>query len=167
MRSLMQMTFFTIFLSSSLYAHSSSGIFEGWLSWFGYYHYIFVHFPIALIIMACIAELFFIYKKEVQYNFVVNFLLIFALIFLIPTALSGLSLVESGTQENSPLIGWHELFAFLTFSLNIATLFIRNTTGLRTLYLWSLFFLLISVMGTAHFGGLMAFGDFNLFPPFF
>lgn len=142
---------------------------DKWLSWFGNFHFIFVHFPIALIIMACVAELIFWWKKNPQYNFIVSFLLISAALLMIPTILSGLSLEESGAvNENAQsLLEWHESFAFTTLSLIIVTLFARHYLKKRSLYLWCLFALLIAVIITSHLGGLMVFDNFNLLPPLF
>lgn len=139
---------------------------EGWLRLFGNYHFILLHFPIALIIMACVAELLFCWRKKVEYDFVVNFLLISAAILVIPTAFSGLSLEESGsvTEKLQPLLEWHEFFGFFTLSLTIITVIIRNFFKWRSLYLCCLFLLFISVIVTSHIGGMMAFEDFNLSP---
>lgn len=163
-----QLTGLTFLVSSSLYADLASGISsDAWMRWFGNYHYIFLHFPIALIIMACVAELLLLWRKNPGYAFIVNFLLISAAILAIPTVLSGLSLEESGavTEKTQPLLEWHEFFGFVTFSLTVITVIIRNFLGWYFLYLCSLIVLLISVIITAHLGGIMAFEDFNLLPP--
>lgn len=166
----LQLTVFTFLVSSSLYADLASELgSEDWMRWFGNYHYIFLHFPIALIIMACVAELLLLWRKNPKYDFIVNFLLISAAILAIPTVFSGLSLEESGavTVEAQPLLEWHKIFGFITFSLTVITVIIRNFLGWYSLYLCSLIALLISVIITAHLGGLMAFEDFTLLPPFF
>jgi len=166
----MQMTVSTLPLSSPAHAHLTlGGGADAWLQWFGNFHFLFVHFPIVLIIMACIAELLFIWRKDSQYSFTANFLLIAAAIFVIPTVLSGLSLAGGGeaTAETNSLLDWHEAFGFITLTLTIITAVIRFALGRCPLYLWSLFVLLICVLTTSHLGGLMAFGDFNLLPPFF
>jgi uncharacterized membrane protein len=170
MKYLIQLAVSTLPLSGPAHAHLALGAsLDAWLQWFGNFHFLFVHFPIALIIMACIAELLFTWKKDSQYNFTVNFLLIAAAIFVIPTVLSGLSLAGSGeaTSETNSLLDWHEAFGFITLTLTIITVVIRIFLGRCPLYLWSLFLLLICVLTTSHLGGLMAFGDFNLLPPVF
>jgi uncharacterized membrane protein len=169
MKHLIRLTAFTFLISNPAYAHLAvGGNSEAWLNWFGNYHFIFLHFPIALIIMACVAECLLYWKKNPQYNFVVNFLLISAAILAIPTVFSGLSLEESGAvaEEMNPLLEWHEIFGFITLSLTIITVIIRNFLGRNALYFWSLSALLVSVITTAHLGGLMAFENFNLLPPF-
>lgn len=163
MKILIQMTVFTLAHAGS---HASA---ESWLHWFGHYHYIFVHFPIALIVMAFIAELIFSWRKNPEYNAIINFLLISAAIFLIPTVFSGLSLEESGavTEDTEPLLEWHKIFAYATLSLTIITIIARNFLKHRPLYLLSLILLLVAVIVTAHLGGLMAFEGYQLLPPLF
>lgn len=141
---------------------------NAWESWFGNFHYIFVHFPIALIVMVGVAELISSWRKNPQYNLVINFLLIAAAVFVIPTVFSGLSLEESGVvPETNPYLEWHETFGIATLVLTCITLILRTFFKWRTLYLLSLLALLICVAITSHLGGLMAFGDFSLLPPFF
>jgi uncharacterized membrane protein len=168
MENMMQLSPLLHFVAAPLQADlASAGDANAWSHWLGNYHFIFVHFPIALIIMACVAELIFTWKKDPRYSFVVNFLLISAAILVIPTVISGLSLKESGmgTGDSSLLLEWHEIFGIITLSLTFITLVLRNFQTSRKLYLVSLIFLLISLCVTAQLGGLMAFGDFNLLPP--
>lgn len=151
------------FLKADL-AHAVEG--KALAEWFGNYHFIFVHFPIALIVLACVAELLYSLKKDPRYGFVVNFLLISAAIFVIPTALSGLSLAASGMGAGTQdILGWHQTFGIITLILTFLTLFLKNYQTSRPLYLLSLLLLLISVTVTAYLGGLMAFGEFNILPP--
>lgn len=166
----MQLTVFICVVFSNVYADIPQGeTSEVWLRWFGNYHYIFVHFPIALIVMACIAELLCSWRKNPQYNFVVYFLLIAAAIFAIPTVFAGLSLEESGVvgAKDEFLIEWHEFFGLVTLSLIFITLLLRYFWGRRSIYFWSLIVLFICVLITAHLGGAVAFDDFKLLPPFF
>lgn len=170
MKHLTQLTALMLLGSGSAYANSASmGTQEAWLHWFGNYHFIFLHFPIALIIMACIAELLLSWKKDLRYDFIVNFLLISAAILVIPTVLSGLSLGETKeiSSEANPLLEWHEIFGFITLSLTLITVILRKFFGRNSLYLWSLFVLLICVIMTSHLGGMMAIENYNLLPPFF
>lgn len=170
MKYLIQLTAFTFLTFVPLYANVTSGnSLEAWVGWFGNYHFIFLHFPIALIIMACVAEVLLTVRKDPQYNFIVNFLLIAAAILVVPTVLAGLSLAHSGpvTEETNPLLEWHQIFGFLTLTLTCITVIIRNWLGRHALYLWCLFALLICVTVTSHLGSIMAFGEFNLLPPFF
>jgi len=129
------------------------------MSFFAHYHYIFVHFPIALIIMAGVAESIMCFRKNVPLNNTVNFLLISALVFTIPTIGTGLLLEDTGIvgEQNHSIFEWHESFAFITLTLTVVTIFLRYSIDRYFIYCISLIFLVISVSITAYFGGLMAF----------
>ena len=71
------------------------------MDWFANYHYIFVHFPIALIIMAGIAELIMKLQKKPNLDATVKFLLISAALFTVPTVISGLSLEDAGVVSEA------------------------------------------------------------------
>jgi uncharacterized membrane protein len=166
----MPLTVFAHMVTRPVQAGLALGVsMEDWLRWWGNYHYIFVHFPIALIVMAGVAEILFSWKKDPKFNVIVNFLLISAAILVIPTVASGLSLKESGavSEEMLPLLEWHEIFGFVTFTLTLITVILRFWLGRSPLYLCSLFVLLICVIVTAYIGGLMAFGDVSPLPPIF
>ncbi|MCB1113018.1 MAG: hypothetical protein H7A37_02355 [Chlamydiales bacterium] len=136
--------------------------------WFANYHYVFVHFPIALIIMAGIAELIMAIRKNTALDNTVIFLLFSAVIFIIPTIATGLSLEEAGrvSEQNHFNLEWHEFFAFTTLSLALATIVLRFWLQKHLIYFVSLILLVVSVIITAHFGGLMAFGPLDYFPSF-
>lgn len=138
------------------------------MDWLAHYHYIFVHFPIALIIMACMVELIRTYRQEAAHESIPNFLLISALLFLIPTIGTGLLLEDSGvvSPANQETVEWHESLAFATFILTIATILLRRWVGRGLVYFLSLALLAFSVSLTAHFGGLMAFGPLRFLPSF-
>lgn len=129
------------------------------MSWLGQYHYIFVHFPIALIIMAGVAELIMILKKDAPLNSTVNFLLISAALWTIPTVATGLLLEDTGVVKpaNHAILEWHQSFAFTTLSLVFATIFLRYWLGRHAIYWISFALMFASVIVTAHFGGIMAF----------
>ncbi len=132
---------------------------------FGNYHFVLIHFPIALIIMAGIAELIYCFSRNSALNFTVNFLLISAVLFAIPTAFSGLAFEEGGSfyQEGSVVLWWHRFFGFFTMSLSILTIFLKMYLGRGVLYFSALILLIASVCLAAHFGGLMAFGELAWF----
>lgn len=138
------------------------------MNWLAHYHYIFVHFPIALFVMTGIAELMMRVRNNASLESTVNFLLISALLFTFPTIATGLLLEDTGvvTEGNHLVLEWHESFAFITLALALVTLFLRFWYVKRTLYVISLALLIISVMLTAHFGGMMAFGPLSYLPSF-
>lgn len=138
------------------------------MSWLAHYHYIFVHFPIALIIMASIAELIRAVRTQAVHESVPGFLLIFALLFALPTIGTGLLLEETGivSSADHDILEWHESLAFTTLALTIATLCVRRWVGRGVLYFISLALLTLIVAITAHFGGVMAFGSLSYLPGF-
>lgn len=142
---------------------------HAWLQWFGNFHVIFLHFPIALIIMTCIAELLALWKKDPRYEFVAKFMLIAAAIFVIPTGLSGLSMELTGNfdQETQTLIDLHLAFGILTLAWTLITLFLCFYAKKRSHYYISLSILLLSVIITSYLGGLIAFGYVDYLPPLF
>ena len=138
------------------------------MSWLAHYHYIFVHFPIALVIMTGVAELIRSIRKDAVHERTANFLLIFALLFLFPTIGTGLLLEDSGvvTLENQLTFEWHESLAYTTLALAIVTVFFRFWLGRGFLYFTFLTLLIFSVIFTAHFGGVMAFDSLSYLPSF-
>ena len=101
--------------------------FDAFIHWFGPYHLILLHFPIALIIMAVIAEILFQFNKNPKYEFTINFLLIAAALFAIPTAFAGLAFSEGATYTGEKVMQffWHRFFGVSVLVLSIITVFIR------------------------------------------
>ena len=142
------------------------------IDWLAQYHYIFVHFPIALMIVAGLAELLNWMKKSLDLYRTVDFLLIIGFLFLLPTIGTGLLLEDILRDESFEGLGiydpleWHERFAFASLAFAALTLLFRWWKGRQTLYYISLFSLVICVVVTAYFGGEMAFGPLTYFPGF-
>jgi len=136
------------------------------MNWFASYHYVFVHFPIALIIMAGIAELMMAIRKEIALDKTVIFLLGYTAVFILFTIATGLTLedVVAVGEQNHDNLEWHETFAYITLFLVFATLILRVWKGKNVLYLTFLILLVSSVTITAHFGGVMAFGPLQFIP---
>ncbi len=136
------------------------------MDWFANYHYFFVHFPIALVIMAGIAEFIMAVRKKDTLDNTVLFLLGFSVVFTLFAIASGLSLedVVSIGEKNHDNLEWHESFAFSTLFFVVAALVIRLWKGKNILYFFLLILSVISVCITAHFGGLMAFGPLQYLP---
>lgn len=63
---------------------------ESWAQWVGGFHFIFLHFPIALIAMTAISELLLICYRRPIFDYAVRFMLIATAILAAPTALFGL-----------------------------------------------------------------------------
>lgn len=128
---------------------------------FGNTHHFFLHFPIALFIVAGIAELIYLATKNPNYQFTVKFLLIMGAIFLIPTILSGLALEEVGiiTEANSRIFWWHKVFAFAALALSVITILTGIFSSQRGIYYLSLVLLILSVIATVYFGYLLVFNQ--------
>ncbi len=135
---------------------------SGWLQWIGSFHFVFVHFPIALIVLTAVAELFYSFSKRPIYDYAARFMLIGAAILTLPTAILGLmySLTGTYTGHMETLVSLHKWFGITTTLFAIFTAYIREREGRTKLYLCSIFLLFILVCITAHFGGAMTFGSF-------
>ena len=57
-----------------------------WMQWIGSFHFIFLHFPIALITMTAISELLFTWFQRPIFDYTSRFMLIAAAVFSVPTA---------------------------------------------------------------------------------
>ena len=136
---------------------------KNYIEWIGNFHFVFLHFPIALIIMTGFAELFFAYTGKVFYSHAARFMLIAAAIFAIPTALSGLALGWDATETSD--LYWHRILGIFTALFALFTLFLREK-GFKRSYKLALLILFISVNITASIGGEMTFGEGFLNPPF-
>lgn len=122
-------------------------------------HFIFIHFPIALVTMTGIAELLNQLKPGQHYDHLASFLLRFALILTIPTLIFGFLLgygqIYEGAQEQ--IFEKHQVFGFLSFFL------LCLVTYLKKLQKWSFYYvflviLFLCVIFTASLGGNLAFG---------
>lgn len=138
---------------------------ENWLASIGHFHLLFLHFPIALIVMTAVAELLWIWFKNPLFTHAARFMILAAAIFALPTALLGLALGYSSHFEGEQLdlYAWHRNFGLMTAGLAILTAILRERcvaekTSSATGYYLSLFVLFIFVSLTGAFGGDLAFG---------
>lgn len=137
----------------------------GFLVGVGRFHFLFIHFPIALIVMTVTAELLWFWYKTPLFNYAARFLITAAAIFVIPTVLLGLALswVQNYEGLQLELFVWHRYFGFLTAGLAILAAilkerYVREYSTSQTGYYISLFFLFLSVSLTGAFGGSLTFG---------
>lgn len=127
---------------------------ESWYQWVGSWHLVLLHFPIALITMAVVAEgLRFCLKRE----FPARFLLLSAAILSPITALLGWVYSHSFTYEGlmDTYLHWHMWLGITTAVLSIWIVCIRERSPLYYLLLSALF-MLVCLVG--YFGGAMTFG---------
>ncbi len=140
---------------------------EGWLQWLGGFHFIFLHFPIALITMTALSELLFIWTHKPLYNDAARFMIITAAVFAVPTAIFGLMYRNSGIYEGilAQYVQWHMWLGIATALSAVAVALVRETFGKTKYYYITLFLLLLCVNLTSFIGGLMTFGPNHLVPP--
>ncbi len=139
---------------------------QNWMQWIGTFHFVFLHFPIALISMAFVSELFYIWLLNPIFNYTTKFMLIAGAILSIPTALLGLTYSYT-VNYNGPLVDflwWHMWGGLTTAALSILTaILIMNRRS--KIYYTCLFLLVIVVNLTAFLGGEMTFGIYHMLPP--
>lgn len=138
------------------------------IHWLGSFHYLFLHFPIALIIMTAIAELLFLRSGDPLYREAAHFMLAAGAVMAIPTALLGWALSEGSLYQPpfETFFWWHRFFGIFTALWAILTITVREVRyGIA--YAGCLTVLVISVFLTGFFGGNLAFGAQNFIPPFF
>ena len=136
-----------------------------WLGGIGRFHLIFLHFPIALIVMTVVAEWLWIWFRNPIFDHAARFMILAAAIFAFPTALLGLAFGYGQVYEglNLELYVWHRYFGLLTAGLAIITAILREryvrqyASSLASYYI-CLFLLFICVSLTGAFGGGLAFG---------
>lgn len=131
---------------------------EKLFDWIGQWHLLFLHFPIALIIMVGVAEVLFKITKNPLFGNAALFMLVAVVIMTVPTVFTGLAFAE-GTK--SLLLPWHRFFGLTTFVLSCITLYLHKQS--RVFYGVCLALLIVSVTVTGYLGGMMSFSDWHLF----
>lgn len=143
---------------------------KNWITWIGNFHPVILHFPIALIIMTGIAELLAIKSHSPIFHNAARFMIFFAAITVIPTALLGLAYGYKATYEGtlSFIFWWHRFSGLATAVMAIITVFLKELHLRKKLggryYGISLGILVVLVTVTGYLGGDMTFGLSNLFP---
>jgi uncharacterized membrane protein len=131
----------------------------------GRFHLLFLHFPIALIVMTVVAEWLWIWFGNPMFSQAARFMISAAAIFAPITALLGLAFGYGQNYEglSLELYVWHRYFGLLTAGLAILTAILRERYTLERSsspksYYISLFLLFLSVSLTGAFGGSLTFG---------
>ena len=149
-----------------LLGQSETGVFlMGWLSAVGRFHLLFLHFPIALIVMTVVAEWLWIWFGNPLFTQAARFMIFAAAVFAPVTALLGLAFGYGQHYEGLALnlYVWHRYFGLLTAGLAVLTAILRERYARElspslTSYYLSLFLLFLSVSLTGAFGGSLTFG---------
>lgn len=132
----------------------------------GRLHLTFLHFPIALIIMAALAEIFYLIRPKALFDNAARFMLLSAAILSIPTAVLGLIYSYSADYDSllAYYLDWHMWLGFATASLAIILAAIREYFWKNLVYYSLLVLLVILLIVTAVLGGRITFGPTTLFP---
>lgn len=166
---------FFIFFILSLAAHEGHEAIQGeeaasggWISlvlWLGRLHLVFLHFPIALIIMTAISEILFVWYANPLFDHASRFMIVAAAVWAPITALFGFALGFGQFYEGwmNDIYAWHRYFGVVTtilvwWAATLREQYVRQkTSSLRSYYI-CLFFLVVCVNLTGLLGGTLAFG---------
>lgn len=150
-----------LFISFPIFAFAHEGHHEEiWLEQIGSLHLILLHFPIALINMLAISELFFSLTKKVIFDFSAQFMLLATAILTPFTALFGLVYSFSSTYDGimEAFLFWHMWLGIITAIVAVISAYLREWRGRGAAYLFCVILLLLLVNITGYFGGAITFG---------
>lgn len=153
----------SVFLFAQEGHQESVGVWQetgfSWIHWIGHYHFLFVHFPIALIVMAVVAEAFGVCTGKENYFHAAKFMLIGAFLWAIPTVLLGLALASGAMYEGATkeIFEWHRLLGLLTLFLSGVTLIIFHYWNRGWFYYIALTILFVCLCWTATLGSILTF----------
>lgn len=137
---------------------------KSWMQWIGNFHFIFLHFPIALIVMTVISECLFWKYKNPFFDHASRFMLIAAAVSTIPTVLTGFAFSYGVAYEGNiaDLFWWHRFLGIFIAALSFLTVIFKELTVRKTIrssiYSCSLAILFIFINITGYLGGEMTFG---------
>lgn len=134
----------------------------------GRLHPLVVHFPIALIVMACVSEAFFVWKRNASFGFAARFMLYAAIVFAFVAVLLGIAAASGRVEDPTEIdkgVGVHGALGMITAGL------VALTAGLAAraastesdpwttlLYRIMLVLSMIVVILAAHTGATLVFG---------
>ncbi|RMH71876.1 MAG: hypothetical protein D6675_05615 [Gemmatimonadetes bacterium] len=131
----------------------------------GNFHFILVHFPIALILIIGLFELIAILTGELPQINLLHWLWRLALLSILPVIMLGFFLVL-GNEHLSATLMWHRNLALLTALLTLVGLILREIAvkNPQKSMIWGYRLVLLLMMGavglTGHLGGISVHGDF-------
>lgn len=137
---------------------------DAWQKRAGSLHFVFLHFPIALINMLVIAELLFLTKSKPIFDQSARFMLTAAVLLAIPTALFGLIYSYTGTYSGfiNTLLSWHMYLGIAVVLFSSLALLLRKKR-LKKGYYFCLLILCVTVNIAGLLGGKITFGSNILF----
>lgn len=138
-----------------------------WTQWIGSFHLIFLHFPVALIVMTGVSEVLFTWFRRPVFDCASRFMIIAAAVFAVPTAFLGFiySYKASYAGLLADFIWWHMWAGILTAIFAIFVAFVRERLGISKFYYISLFVLFLLAGITGYLGAGMTFGPCCMYPP--
>lgn len=127
-------------------------------SWFGKFHLVILHFPIALVTLTVFCELLNVRLKHDPLNHASHVMLIAAAVTVVPTAILGQMLGSSEAYSGSlHATYWtHQVLGFASVLFIGLALFSRNKNG--WLYGAALALAFITTNAAGFFGGELTFG---------
>jgi len=141
-----------------------------WIQWIGNFHPIILHFPIALIVMTGFAELCNAFKPSHMFQNAARFMLFFAAVTALPTALLGLAYATHESHDGSIFLifWWHRFTGIATAVLAIIVCILKELQFREkikpVLYFIFLIGLIALITVTGFLGGEMTFGIGHLIP---
>lgn len=152
-----------VLLNVHVFAHEGHDFYnqaEDLIAFLGSFHVILLHFPIALIVMAGVAELLNVLTANEKYDFTIKFLLTAAAFFAIPTVISGLCYEEIMNFQDWEVawIWWHKIFGLATLGLSVLSVILLHCFGRSAFYLASFLLQFFCVVITSYMGGVITFG---------
>jgi uncharacterized membrane protein len=148
---------------------TSSNHYRETIQWLGNFHPVTLHFPIVLIVMACIAEVLLYFSRSEIYRYSARFMILAAPFFTLLTVLSGLA-YGYGVSYEPPLgeiFWWHRSLGIAILAITILTATLEysraRASQANRLYHPLLLVLFLLVCVTGYLGGELTFGVDHFF----
>ena len=142
---------------------------QQWIQWIGSFHFVFLHFPIAVIYLLVFSEALLAWQKTAYFESISHFSITCGAIFTPLTALLGLiysySSQYTGSMEIFLLV--HMCLGLLAAILIVYLAIYRKEKGPTAVYYAFLILLFLMVNVASFFGGALTFGLNNILPPGF
>jgi uncharacterized membrane protein len=152
----------------STFGLSNAATLASWshaLEWIGRFHVLTVHFPIAMLLAAALAEAWFVFKRQSNPSPTVRFCVVIGALGAVVAAGLGWPHAALGGFSDNPsaALEWHRWLGTSAALAAVATVIVGEIDarhGLRsTLFRVMLFGLALMVSVAAHLGGLLTHGD--------
>ena len=133
------------------------------IRFFGRMHPVLVHFPIALLMFAPLAEILGFLTKKEWFSYITRFLVTFGALTAFATMLSGLS-ISGYNEATNEIYATHESLGYITTFIAFLTLIVgemahrKQSKPLRIVYIILLLACVPIVGLTGHYGGGLIYG---------